>query len=232
MPLGIGIGNAIGWAGNPVGSGGGYTPADDPDLFEWWDAQSGISQSGGELTAWVGSVNSETADPPTVTARPIYGDSQINSLDVLTFRNDDPNYLEIDTTSWSTNVTMYFVIQADSDPLAMQLLCDVDTTTKFIQKDDGNSNASAINLGSSTEWFINGSSIGTDINQIELDSAIVSNCLLTITGLDFTGIDSIYIGCRSDIARGINAVIGDIIATSGNTLQTENENFLIDKYDF
>lgn len=208
-----------------------YTPTQDPDLLIWGDAQADVTTSGGELTAWADQLSAQSLDPPTVTARPLYGTDQINGLDVLTFRGADPNYLLIDSTGWGSNITLYFVIQSNTSTPNI-LLCNSSNNSNFIQKANNNSNPAALGLGSGLEYYINGVSIGTDINQIELDSAITSNCLLTITGVDLTGINSVFIGVRSDLVRGLDGKIGDFAADQGGTKLTENNNYFIDKYGF
>lgn len=212
-----------------IASGGGYTPAQDTQLFDWWDAQANVTTSGGELTAWSGNVNSENADPPTVTSRPIYGTDKINSLDALTFREADPNYLNIDATTLSSGCTVQIVINIqDTQGIIFN---GASITDQYQYQSGSTTKASLAALGNNINTYVDGSLIGNDITRGDLYTALTGGAkILTLENIDLSSVSTLFTGARSDLALPIDAVVADIIISTGNAFITENINFLKDKY--
>lgn len=205
-----------------------YDPTQDPDLFDWWNAQSGIQSSGaGELQRWTGS-NGNDADPPTVTARPLYGDSQINGLDVLTFRNADPNYLQIDTSSLNSGCDLHMVINSSTLGIFM---CNSATVNNRIYYASGDSGNFATNFGSTVGVYKNGVFLYNNPtrDQVWLDFNN-TECLMSLTGLNFSSINTVNLFVRENLSSPMSTLLADLIISTGNTKFSENTNFLIDKY--
>ena len=209
-----------------------YSLLDDPDLLLWGDAQADVTTSGGELTAWADQLSAQAIDPPTVTARPLYGTDEINGLDVLTFRSADPNYLDIDTTGWGSDVTLYFVINAITSTSIRYLFSDTSGTGQALV--DSNSGSVAFfNFGANINIYINNVLTYNNPSRAELDAAISnSNKLVTITGLDFSAYSATLLFVYSTISNPLSTIMGDVAATQGSTNLTENNNFLMTKYGF
>lgn len=228
MSLGLGLGINK----HRVSGGGAYTPAQDTDLFDYWDDQSGVTESGGELTAWVGSVNSVTASPPTVTSRPLYGTDTINSLDVLTFRNADPNYLQIDVSTLGTGCSMFFVINQSSTNAAH--IGDTITNSSVLR-----ATASASDydndgtFGGAIEVYSKNGLLGTNpTQQAVYDEVNVTDNIIGIKNISFNTLSSIYIGVRANLGIAFAGKIGDILISESSTRFDDNMTFLKTKYGY
>lgn len=227
LGLGLGIDTSKVLGGVPS-----YTPASDTELVDWWDAQNGVTTSGGELRAWTGSVNSETSNPPTVTSRPLYGTNQINSSDVLTFRSSDPNYLQLSSTSAQSGLCVHMVI--DITNANGVIISIINSGGEFIRYLSGNSGKADNNgnLGGSIEYYVNGSSIGNDITRAQLYTGLnAGSVVLTLDGVNTTGLDDLIVGARGNVSLGISGDIGDVIVSTGNTFLSDNVDFLMNKYN-
>ena len=208
-----------------------YTPLDDADLYGWWDAQAGVSTSGGELTAWADRSASIPADPPTVVSQPLYGTDTVNGLDVLTFNSADPNYIDIDVSACGSGCDVHIMMRIDSANGVV--IADVDENIAIVFAQDSNFSSKAVNnglLGASVGFQDNGSVIGTDITRGELYSIIEDYAVLTMTNVDLSGVDTLRLMARGDLLLPSDALVGDIIISSGSTNRTDNIDFLIEKY--
>lgn len=211
-----------------------YNPTADTEIFDWWNAQENytVALPEGEVVSWTGEVAGNTANPPTVTSRPLYGTDQINSLDVLTFRSADPNYIEIDVSFLGSNCCLYMVVQGDASGSTQYLVCNSISTSNRIAK-SGTTSTSIVGLGSSITVYQNGLSVyDQTMTRTQLDTLISSNSLVTFDGLDFTGVNTIYLFVRDNLGNAINGLLADVIISTGNTFISENNNFLINKYGF
>ena len=227
MALGLGIG--LSKMKRVSGGAAPYTPAQDTDLFDWWDAQSGVTTSSGELTAWVGTVNSVTANPPTVTSRPLYGTDTINSLNVMTFRGVDPNYLVVDFTALtSTSCTISILMNViDSRGVIFQT-----NNSKTVQFRSGNVSSAFAGISNGSVYFNNVFVGSTNtMTRDELYTVIFLNTgVLTITNINFSAVTSGTF--FTEILQGdpTDCKAGDIIITGAVTERENNDNFLMTKY--
>ena len=228
--IGVGIGvNRF----RRIGGGGGaapYTLLDDPGLLLWGDVQADVTTSGGELTAWEDQLSAQAIDPPTVTARPLYNSDQINSLPVLTFRGSDPNYLDIDTSTWGADITLYFVLNITTSQQRRQFFAQNIGSTKRCRIDNDGAGNSISGFGSLIEVRKDNVLAYIDPTEPEMDNVLIGNSVIAISKLDFTSVNALRIGCSSALNQGINGIIADIAATQGATNLTENNNFLMTKY--
>lgn len=229
MRLGLGLGIDK----SRVLSSGAYTPSQDNELFDWWDAQANVTETSGELSAWVGAVNSETANPPTVTSRPLYGTDSINGLDVLTLRSADPNYVEISVNSLGSTSCIHYVIkQTNSSPCIMG---DGSNSSKYIRSRTPDANTADVSelFGGSIEYYKNGVSLGVNITREDLYTAIFNqSCVLSFKNIDLSTSTSLLFSTRATISLSLDGLIADIIISSNSGNFSENAQFLINKYGF
>lgn len=81
----IGISLALS-LGNPVLSGGGWSPDElGDDLLAWWDASSGVSLSGSSVTAWEDRRAGYSVTQSTDGSRPSYSPTGFNGAPGITF---------------------------------------------------------------------------------------------------------------------------------------------------
>lgn len=106
-------------------------------LFELWDAArvDTITQSGGTVSGWAGTVTGLVIAQATSSAQPVWGSSSLNGTPGTTFDGSDDT-LFADSSPWTVGPHEKWL-------LVDQTLAPTDATSRYIFSTGGNTNATA-----------------------------------------------------------------------------------------
>lgn len=110
-------------------SGAGFSPASDPALFGWWDADDAatITAPGGVVSAWADKAGGAPLEVLTSAFSPASGTRMLNGRNVIDFTND--SYLEASRAlPVSGDVALHMVVEIDAVANAFEALLAFDAT--------------------------------------------------------------------------------------------------------
>lgn len=178
-----------------------WTPADlGASLLAWWDANTGVTETGGAVSAWEDSVAAHTLVQATEGAQPVYSATSFNGAPGITF-DGTADYLSVEGVG---------ALPTGADPCEVWVLVDqtalaADTSTRQIFR----YGSSASNASRAVQRFV-----ATGVNRAVIgtgDGASLINT--TNTSVDFSG---------RHVIRAIYGATATSISVDGGALTTTN----------
>lgn len=116
---------------------GAVSPSDFSGLIFWIKSDTGITESGGDISQWNDlSTSANHMVQATGSAKPSLVSSVINSLPAVYFDDAGPEYMDASVHAYSTNIDLFIVAKLDASLSGNKGLC-VQRDTFYIRAQEG-----------------------------------------------------------------------------------------------